>query len=89
MIANGKVIDLTCRPSTWITIVLQRLSFSSKQLLPLIINPKGENLDYLVELMKEGKLKTLVDSKHHLSKAEDAWARKTDGYAIGKIIVVT
>ncbi|XP_021814182.1 chloroplast envelope quinone oxidoreductase homolog [Prunus avium] len=87
--ANGKVIDLTPRPSTWITIVLQRLSFSRKQLVPLIINPKGENLDYLVELMKEGKLKTLVDSKHHLSKAEDAWARKTDGYAIGKIIVET
>ncbi|KAM1137461.1 hypothetical protein FF1_035419 [Malus domestica] len=77
--ANGKVIDLTC--------ALQRPTFSKKQLVPMIINLKRENLEYLVELMKEGKLKTVIDSKHHLSKAEYAWARRTDGYANGKIIV--
>ncbi|KAB2634348.1 quinone-oxidoreductase-like protein [Pyrus ussuriensis x Pyrus communis] len=85
--ANGKVIDLTFGASTLITTTLQRRTFSKKQLVPMIINPKRENLDYLVELMKEGKLKMVIDSKHYLSNAEDAWARRTDGYANGKIIV--
>ncbi|KAK4351552.1 hypothetical protein RND71_030865 [Anisodus tanguticus] len=38
-------------------------------------------------LVKEGKLKTMFDSKHPLSKAQDAWAKSLDGHATGKIIV--
>ncbi|KAB2614271.1 quinone-oxidoreductase-like protein [Pyrus ussuriensis x Pyrus communis] len=82
--ANGKVIDLTFGVSALITCTLQRLNFSKKQLVPMIINPKRENLDYLVELMKEGKLKTVIDSKHHLSKAEDAWARELMAMLMGR-----
>ncbi|PRQ25431.1 putative NADPH:quinone reductase [Rosa chinensis] len=57
------------------------------KLVPLIINAKAENLDYLLKLVKEGKLKTVIDSKHSLSKAEDAWAKSMDGHATGKIIL--
>jgi len=69
------------------TFALKKLTLSKKQMVPLILSAKGENLDYLVKLVKEGKLKTVVDSKHPLSKAEDAWAKSIDGHAIGKIIV--
>ena len=55
--------------------------------MPVLLSAKGENLDYLVKLVKEGKLKTVFDSKHSLSKAEDAWAKSIDGHATGKIIV--
>ncbi|KAK9944724.1 hypothetical protein M0R45_010279 [Rubus argutus] len=48
---------------------------------------KAENLDYLVKLMNEGKLKAVIDSKYPLSKAEEAWAKNIDVHAIGKIIV--
>nr|GMD61146.1 putative quinone-oxidoreductase homolog, chloroplastic [Ipomoea batatas]GMD61148.1 putative quinone-oxidoreductase homolog, chloroplastic [Ipomoea batatas] len=48
---------------------------------------QAENLDYLVKLVKEGKLKTVIDSKHPLSKAEDSWTRSIEGHATGKIIV--
>ncbi|THG18858.1 hypothetical protein TEA_005637 [Camellia sinensis var. sinensis] len=37
---------------------------------------------------KERKLKTVIDSKYPLSKAEKAWAKMMDGHATGKIIVV-
>ncbi|KAB1225534.1 hypothetical protein CJ030_MR1G017491 [Morella rubra] len=84
---NGKVLDLTPSPSGIATSVLKRLTFSKKQLLPLLLNAKAENLDYLVKLVKEGKLKTVIDSKHPLSKAEDAWSKSIDGHATGKIIV--
>ncbi|PRQ25437.1 putative NADPH:quinone reductase [Rosa chinensis] len=84
---NGKVIDITPGPSALFTFALKNLTFSKKKLVPLLMNAKAENLDYLVKLVKEGKLKTVIDSKYPLSKAEDAWAKSIDGHAAGKIIV--
>ncbi|KAB5521374.1 hypothetical protein DKX38_025693 [Salix brachista] len=84
---NGKVIHLTPGPSAMITFAVKKLTFSKKQLVPLIVTPNGEKLKHLVNLAKEGKLKTVIDSKHPLSNAEDAWAKAIDGHATGKIIV--
>ncbi|XP_019223481.1 PREDICTED: putative quinone-oxidoreductase homolog, chloroplastic isoform X2 [Nicotiana attenuata] len=85
---SGKVIDLTPGLSAICTYVIQKLTFSKKQLLPFILIPKGDKeLKLLVRLVKEGKFKTVVDSKHPLSKAQDAWAKMIDGHATGKIIV--
>ncbi|KAE8679676.1 serine/threonine-protein kinase MHK-like [Hibiscus syriacus] len=85
--ANGKVIDITPGPRALLTFAMKKLTFSKKQLVPMIIKPKKENLDYLVKLVKEGKLKTIIDSKYPPSKAEEAWAKIMDGHATGKIIV--
>ncbi|OVA11840.1 Alcohol dehydrogenase superfamily [Macleaya cordata] len=84
---KGKVIDITPTPTSMMTSAFKKLTFSKKQLVPLLMFPKSENLEYLVGLVKEGKLKIIVDSKHPLSKAEDAWAKSIDGHAKGKIIV--
>ncbi|KAF6156002.1 hypothetical protein GIB67_007438 [Kingdonia uniflora] len=84
---NGKVIDITPSASSMLTFAMKKLTFSKKHLVPLLLIPKGENIEYLVGLLKEGKLKTVVDSKHPLSKAEEAWAKSMDGHATGKIIV--
>ncbi|XP_021907176.1 chloroplast envelope quinone oxidoreductase homolog isoform X2 [Carica papaya] len=84
---NGKLVDLTPGPRAMLTFVRNKVTFSRKQLVPLLMSPKKENLEYLLNLVKEGKIKTVIDSKHHLSKAEDAWAKSVDGHATGKIIV--
>lgn len=84
---NGKVIDITPGPSSLLTFAMKKLTFSKKQLVPLLLFPKGENLEFLVKLVKEGKLKTVIDSRFPLSKAEDAWAKSIDGHATGKIVV--
>ncbi|XP_058217773.1 chloroplast envelope quinone oxidoreductase homolog [Rhododendron vialii] len=84
---NGMVIDLTPSVSTMMTFALKIFTCSKKRIVPLLYSPKGENLEYLVKLVKEGKLKTVVDSKYPLSKAEDAWAKSIDGHATGKIVV--
>ncbi|KAF7120627.1 hypothetical protein RHSIM_Rhsim13G0050200 [Rhododendron simsii] len=84
---TGKVIELTPSFGSFMTSAAKKLTCSKKKLVPLFAVPKGENLDYLVQLVKEGKLKTIIDSKHPLSKAEEAWARSMDGHATGKIIV--
>ncbi|KAL6978842.1 hypothetical protein U1Q18_020513 [Sarracenia purpurea var. burkii] len=69
------------------TYAAKKITFSKKQLVPLLLTAKGQNLDFIVKLVKEGKLKTVIDSKFPLSKAEDAWAKSIDGHASGKIIV--
>ncbi|KMS97074.1 hypothetical protein BVRB_7g178560 [Beta vulgaris subsp. vulgaris] len=83
----GKVIDITPGPSAIMTFAMKMLTFSKKQLVPLFLIPKTENYEYVVNLVKEGKLKTVVDSKHPLSKAEDAWSKMMSGHATGKIII--
>ncbi|PPS02449.1 hypothetical protein GOBAR_AA18213 [Gossypium barbadense] len=84
---NGKVFDITPTPSVFMTNALQKLTFSKKQLVPLLMTPKKEKLDFLLNFVKEGKIKAVVDSIHPLSKAEEAWAKSIDGHATGKIIV--
>ncbi|CAH8276991.1 unnamed protein product [Arabidopsis lyrata] len=84
---NGKVIDITPGPSAMWTYAVKKVTMSKKQLVPLLLIPKAENLEFMVNLLKEGKVKTVIDSKHPLSKAEDAWAKSIDGHATGKIIV--
>ncbi|XP_019450832.1 PREDICTED: putative quinone-oxidoreductase homolog, chloroplastic isoform X3 [Lupinus angustifolius] len=84
---NGKVVDLTPSLSSLTTFALKKLTFSKKQLVPFFVTVKREGLEYLVQLVKDGKLKTVIDSKFPLSKAEDAWAKSIDGHATGKIIV--
>ncbi|WCJ37944.1 Oxidoreductase zinc-binding dehydrogenase family protein [Euphorbia peplus] len=84
---NGKVIDLTPGPIAFLTYAMKKVTFSKKQYLPLFVKPKRENLEYLINLVKEGKLKSAIDSKHPLNKGEDAWAKSIEGHATGKIIV--
>ncbi|XP_023004727.1 chloroplast envelope quinone oxidoreductase homolog [Cucurbita maxima] len=84
---NGKVIDITPNPFTVISSAFKKLTFSKKQLVPLLMSFKSENLCYLVNLIKEQKLKTVIDSRYPLSNAEDAWAKSMDGHATGKIVV--
>ncbi|XP_008794648.2 chloroplast envelope quinone oxidoreductase homolog [Phoenix dactylifera] len=84
---NGKVIDITPTFKSMVAFVLKKVTFSKKQLVPLLLAPKGEDLKFVVDLAKEGKLKTVVDSRHPLSKAEEGWAKSIDGHATGKIIV--
>ena len=84
---DGKVVDVTPGFSTLTTYALQKLTFSKKQLVPLLLSLDIKDLDFLVNLVKEGKVKPVIDTKHPLSKAEDGWAHSISGHATGKIIV--
>ncbi|KAL2329394.1 hypothetical protein Fmac_022821 [Flemingia macrophylla] len=84
---KGVVVDLTPNPTSLMTAALKKLTFSKKRLVPFFVNVKREGLEYLVQLLKDGKLKSVIDSKFPLSQAEDAWAKSIDGHATGKIIV--
>ncbi|KAK1356043.1 chloroplast envelope quinone oxidoreductase-like [Heracleum sosnowskyi] len=84
---HGKVIELNYGAKSYWSVALRKVTFSKKQLVPMSFSAKGDNLESLVKLMKEGKLRTVVDSKHPFDKAENAWAKSAEGHATGKIIV--
>lgn len=84
---SGKVIDITPSPRSIVKFVLKKLTCAKKQMVPLLYIPKKDDLKFLVDLVKEGKLKTLVDSRHPLSSSEEAWSKSMDGHATGKIVV--
>ncbi|PKA54465.1 Putative quinone-oxidoreductase like, chloroplastic [Apostasia shenzhenica] len=84
---RGMVIDITPSPGTILSSFLKKITFAKKKIVPLLNVIKEEDLRFLVGLMKEGKLKTLVDSSFPLSRAEEAWAKSMDGHATGKIII--
>lgn len=84
---GGKVIDLNPTAKAMFTSVMQKVTFCKKKLMVLFLVPKLDELKFLVGLLREGKLKTVVDSRHRLEEAEVAWAQSMDGHATGKIIV--
>ncbi|KAJ6837183.1 putative quinone-oxidoreductase-like protein, chloroplastic [Iris pallida] len=85
--ASGKVIDITPSPGTMVSSFVKKLMWAKKRVVPLLLIPKKEEFKFLVDMVKDGRLKTVVDSKYPLSKAEEAWAKSMEGHATGKIIV--
>ncbi|KAJ0809769.1 putative NADPH:quinone reductase [Helianthus annuus] len=83
----GKVIDITPSGGTFWNYAMQKLTFSKKQVIPLLVIPNAQEIGCLVKLVKEGKLKTVIDSRYPLSKAEAAWAKSIEGHATGKVVV--
>ncbi|KAF3323698.1 putative quinone-oxidoreductase [Carex littledalei] len=84
---NGKVIDLTPGFSSFVTLALKKITFSKKQLVPYFANIGSKDLEFLVGLVKDGKLKPVIDSKHSFDKAPEAWAKSMEGHATGKIVI--
>eukprot|EP00252_Welwitschia_mirabilis_P020787 TRINITY_DN516_c0_g1_i2.p1 TRINITY_DN516_c0_g1~~TRINITY_DN516_c0_g1_i2.p1 ORF type:complete len:332 (-),score=93.53 TRINITY_DN516_c0_g1_i2:435-1430(-) len=84
---NGKVIDLTPGFGSFAQSFLKKLSFSKQQLVPFIVNKNVKDLSLMLDLVKEGKVRVIIDSKFPLENAEAAWAKSMEGHATGKIIV--
>ncbi|XP_068666922.1 chloroplast envelope quinone oxidoreductase homolog [Aristolochia californica] len=83
----GKVVNLPTSGSTMWTTFVKKVTFSKKKMVMVFLSPNGSTLERLVGLLGEGKLKTIVDSKFPLRKAEEAWAKCIESHATGKIIV--
>ncbi|KAK1294905.1 hypothetical protein QJS10_CPA16g00643 [Acorus calamus] len=76
---NGVVVNITPSPGTMVSSLLKRLSFLKKRLVPLMLAEKREELEFLIGLVRDGKLKTAVDSTFPLSEAGKAWERMMEG----------
>ncbi|KAJ0791369.1 putative NADPH:quinone reductase [Helianthus annuus] len=84
---TGKVIDITPGGCTFLNYAVQKLTFSKRKVIPLLVFPNAQEIGFLVKLAKEGKLKTVLDSRYPLNQAEKAWAKSIEGHATGKVVV--
>ncbi|XP_047049428.1 chloroplast envelope quinone oxidoreductase homolog [Lolium rigidum] len=84
---GGTAADVTPGVRAALTSLLQKVTFAKKRLAPLMLTPRREEMEWLVELARQGKLRTAVDSRYPLSRAQAAWAKSADGHATGKIVV--
>uniref|UniRef100_A0A0E0IJ62 Enoyl reductase (ER) domain-containing protein n=1 Tax=Oryza nivara TaxID=4536 RepID=A0A0E0IJ62_ORYNI len=87
MAPRGKVIDITPNFSAMLTSALHAVTLRRKRLVPLLLSPNKADLEFLVGLVGEGKLRTVVDSRFPLGDAAKAWQKSIDGHATGKIVV--
>ncbi|KAM4077778.1 hypothetical protein ACJW30_12G166300 [Castanea mollissima] len=85
--SNGKIFDVKPTLDSIKAYALKKLMFSKKQLIPVILSCKAENMDFLVKLAKAGKVKIVIDSKYSLSNPEEAWAKNAENKNFGKIIL--
>uniref|UniRef100_A0A0E0KPE3 Enoyl reductase (ER) domain-containing protein n=1 Tax=Oryza punctata TaxID=4537 RepID=A0A0E0KPE3_ORYPU len=83
---NGRVVDVAPNFGNVMASVVTLFSRRKKLSLVSLKMSKGD-LALLLELMQEGKLKTVIDSRHPFEKAAEAWARSLSGHATGKVIV--
>lgn len=47
-----------------------------------------EDLQMMMDLMRTGKIKAVVDSRYQLSRAGEAWDRSMGRHTSGKIVVI-
>ncbi|THU44487.1 hypothetical protein C4D60_Mb02t07900 [Musa balbisiana] len=85
---SGRKYDIVvhCTSSVGWSSLESNLAAHGKLVLLFAMATK-EDLQFLVELVKGGKLRTVIDSRYALGKAEEAWAKSMEGHATGKIIV--
>ncbi|GLJ29004.1 hypothetical protein SUGI_0572430 [Cryptomeria japonica] len=84
---SSKVIGLTPNLTSLSISFVHKVTLAKQQLVPYFIASIQEDLSLLVDLAKEGKLETHIDSKHPLEKVEDAWTKMSERHATGKIVV--
>ncbi|OEL24942.1 putative quinone-oxidoreductase-like protein, chloroplastic [Dichanthelium oligosanthes] len=83
--SQGRVVDIAPNLGNFVASVLTL--FSRKKLYMVMLSLGKEELKFLLELVKEGKLKTVVDSRHPFEAAAEAWEQSMSGHAIGKVIM--
>jgi chloroplastic oxoene reductase len=59
----GTVVDLTPGFVALATALLQRVTFSRNRLVPLIVSPRKEDIELVTGMVKQGRLKTVIDSR--------------------------
>uniref|UniRef100_I1P686 Enoyl reductase (ER) domain-containing protein n=1 Tax=Oryza glaberrima TaxID=4538 RepID=I1P686_ORYGL len=84
--SRGRVVDITPNPGNYVAAMLTM--FARKKITMMALMSLGkEEMRFLMELVGEGKLRTVVDSRCPFEKAAEAWEKSMGGHATGKVIV--
>ena len=84
---EATVVDVTPGIAAAARSFLQKVTLAKQRLVPLLLVPRKEEMEWLADMTRQGKLRTVVDSRYPLSRAQEAWAKSIGGHATGKIVV--
>nr|XP_015635084.2 quinone-oxidoreductase QR1, chloroplastic isoform X3 [Oryza sativa Japonica Group] len=80
--SRGRVVDITPNPGNYVAAMLTM--FARKKITMMALMSLGkEEMRFLMELVGEGKLRTVVDSRCPFEKAAEAWEKSMGGHATG------
>jgi len=63
------------------------LSFGQKKMKSVAAKPNMHDLEFLAELLENGKIKAIIDRRYSLDKTADAMNYLSQGHSSGKVII--
>ena len=63
------------------------LSFGQKKMRSVAAKPNRHDLEFLAELLENGKIKPIIDRRYSLDKSADAMDYLSQGHSSGKVII--
>ena len=61
--------------------------YTKRRVKPVMLKTNGIDLNFLSNLVREGKLRTIIDSSYSLNEYRKAFERNQTGRTRGKIII--
>jgi NADPH:quinone reductase-like Zn-dependent oxidoreductase len=75
-------------PQIFKSLIFGRLmSFGSRKMLSLAAKPNQEDLEFIVKLTEDGKIKPVIDRRYPLDKTAEAMSYLKEGHACGKVVI--
>ena len=75
-------------PQIFKSLIFGRLmSFGSRKMLSLAAKPNQEDLEFIVKLAEDGKIKPVIDRRYPLDKTAEAMNYLREGHARGKVVI--
>jgi NADPH:quinone reductase-like Zn-dependent oxidoreductase len=63
------------------------MSSGSRKMLSLAAKPNQEDLEFIVKLAEDGKIKPVIDRRYPLDKTAEAIRYLREGHASGKVVI--
>ena len=63
------------------------MSFGSKKMLSLAAKSNQKDLEFIVKLVEDGKIKPVIDRRYSFDKTVDAMRYLAEGHARGKVVI--
>ena len=87
VLASGGVLSQPTASPKWIPRLLVTNLFTRRRIKATLLKQKAGDLDLLLRLIGEGKLKSLVGASFNYTDLASAWSKNQGGGVLGKVAV--